>query len=651
VSGISSSLLLVATLSGAAILSHVVRSHLSSRTTSETVLNEPPEKPSFEGILFTPALVTQDPATAPASSETGGADAVREEYRQLVETIPLVTYVDGLAAHAPTIYVSPQLEDLIGYTTEEWMTDDELWLKLLHPDDRVRALSENEIHVQTGKPYRMEYRLRTRDGRWKWFLDEAVIVRDSEGTPMYSRGFLVDITDQKELEQQLAHQAFHDSLTGLANRALFRDRIEHALTRRDHAPIAVVYLDLDDFKAVNDSLGHGTGDDVLRTAAERLIRAVRRSDTVARLGGDEFAILVEEDASTGGERVAQAVLDAFARPVAAGGREFELTASVGVVVSDASSDADTLIRRADLAMYSAKARGKSRLEVYSDSLGDRARDRLEVRTDLRRALADGELEMYFQPIVELANHRTVGAEALMRWKHPGKGWVAPLDFIPIAEEAGLVVELGRSAITAAIDAAIVLRRALDDPDLFVTVNLSARELIEDDLPAFIDRALRSRGLGPGGLVVEITESVLLRDPETAIERLAALRAAGLRIALDDFGTGYSSLSYLGRMPVDILKLAKPFVDAVGSNSREERLLGSLLTLGTDLGLAVVAEGVEQLEQAEALERLGCQLGQGFIFSPPRPLAELLGHYRFSEPTERRASPQFAGSRSADRAWL
>ncbi len=633
---------LLAVLAGVAVLSHAIRSLVArARRNSSNRAGEPETarddltpRPVFEGILFTPRERTESGTSA---------GTVREEYQQLVETIPLVTYVDGLAANAPTIYVSPQLEGLIGYTATEWLEDDDLWLSLVHPDDRVRALSENELHVETGRPFRMEYRLRTRDGRWKWFLDEAVIVSDADGTPVCSRGFMVDITDQKELEQQLAHQAFHDSLTGLANRALFRDRIEHALTRRDNAPVAIVYLDLDDFKSVNDSLGHGTGDDVLRTAGERLQRAVRQSDTVARLGGDEFAILVEEDAETGGERVGQAVLDAFSRPIVAGGREFELTASVGVVVGDRGLGADTLIRRADLAMYSAKARGKGRLEIYDAALGDRARDRLEVRTDLRRALADGELEMYFQPIVDLADRRTVGAEALMRWKHPVKGLVEPLDFIPIAEEAGLVVELGRLAITAAIDAAIVLRRALNDPDLFVTVNLSARELIEDDLPGFIDRALRSRGLEPSGLVVEMTESVLLRDPETAIERLATLRSAGLRIALDDFGTGYSSLSYLSRMPVDILKLAKPFVDAVGSGSREERLLASLVSLGTELDLTVVAEGVERLEQAGALQRLGCQLGQGFVFSAARPLAELIGHYRFSPQPERHDAPQLAAA--------
>jgi diguanylate cyclase (GGDEF)-like protein/PAS domain S-box-containing protein len=637
-------LVLPSTLVGVAVLSHLVRSAVARSRQAAKRRSNPATatpRPAFEGILFMPR----------DSVEAGTrADAIREEYQQLVETMPLVTYVDGLEENAPSIYVSPQLEELIGYSADEWQADQDLWLKLVHPDDRARARSENRIHVETGRPSRMEYRLRTKDGRWKWFLDEAVIMRDAAGTPIYSRGFMVDITDQKELEQQLAHQAFHDSLTGLANRALFRDRIDHALTRRDHAPVAVIYLDLDDFKAVNDSLGHAIGDDVLRTAAQRLQRSVRRGDTVARLGGDEFAILLEEE-PTGCEAVARAILDAFARPIVAGGREFGLTASVGLVVSDGSTDADALIRRADLAMYSAKSRGKGRLEVYTEALGDRARDHLAVRTDLRRALAEGELEMYFQPIVELAGQRTVGVEALMRWRHPTRGLVEPIDFIPIAEEAGLVVELGRTAITAAIDAAVALRRALDDPELFVAVNLSARELVEDDLPGFIDRTLRSRGLAPAGLVVEMTESVLLSDPETAIERLAALRNAGLRIALDDFGTGYSSLSYLGRMPVDILKLAKPFVDAVGSGSREERLLASLVSIGTDLGLTTVAEGVERRDQAEKLELLGCQLGQGFVFSPPRPLAELVGHYRFSSQAERRGSPELARSGSADRAAI
>jgi diguanylate cyclase (GGDEF)-like protein/PAS domain S-box-containing protein len=629
-SGVSLPVLLAA-LVGAIVLSHVVRS-LVERSYGRTA-HRPRSRadrgvsPAFEGIHLMPR----------ENVEAGTrADAIREEYQQLVETMPLVTYIDRLEANAPTIYISPQLEELIGYTADDWHEDEDLWLKLLHPDDRVRALAENQIHVETGRPSRMEYRLRTRDGRWKWFLDESVVMRDAVGTPLYSRGFMIDITDQKELEQQLAHQAFHDSLTGLANSALFRDRIDHALTRRDLAPVAIVYLDLDDFKTVNDSLGHAVGDDVLRTAADRLQRTVRRGDTVARLGGDEFAILLEEDATRHGA-VTQAVLDAFARPIVAGGREFVLTASVGVAVSDNTSDADALIRRADLAMYTAKARGKGLLEVYTSALGERARDRLEVRTDLRRALADGELEMHFQPIVELSGSRTVGAEALMRWRHPTRGLVEPIDFIPIAEEVGLVVELGRSAITAAIDAAVALRQTLDDPELFVTVNLSARELIEDDLPGFIDRTLRSRSLDPAGLVIEMTESVLLRDPEKAIERLSALRDAGLRIALDDFGTGYSSLSYLGRMPVDILKLAKPFVDAVGSDSREELLLASLVSLGTDLALTVVAEGVERLDQVEKLERLGCHLGQGFVFSPPRPLAELLGHYRFS-PTPVRRGP-------------
>ncbi|MFN0155812.1 MAG: putative bifunctional diguanylate cyclase/phosphodiesterase [Gaiella sp.] len=570
--------------------------------------------PVLEGVLFD--------VTAEVTAR-GEAELAREEFRRLVETIPLVTYTDRLESHAPTAYMSPQLEALLGYTVEEWLNDEQLWVKLLHPDDRARAVGENEAHITSGRPYRMEYRLQTKDGGWRWFLDEAVIVRDEEGNPVASKGFLMDITDRKLLEQQLTFQAFHDSLTGLANRALFRDRLEHALTRRRAGPISVVYVDLDDFKAVNDSLGHGVGDDVIRTAAERILRAVRRSDTVARLGGDEFAILVEDDAELATSRVAQAVLEEFRRPVSAGGRQFELTASVGVAISDRELEAEALIQHADLAMYAAKSRGKGRIEEYTDDLSGRARDRLEVRTDLKRALHDGELEMFFQPIVDLERSRTVGAEALMRWNHPEKGWVPPIDFIPIAEEAGLVVELGRWAIERAVLAGVEMREALEQPDFFMSVNVSARELMEEDLATFISRQVASSGLGLDGLVVEMTESMLLSEPEVAIDRLSALRRAGLKVALDDFGTGYSSLSYLARMPVDTLKVAKPFVDALGTASREERLVAAVVGLCRDLELRVIAEGIERIEQADELRRLGCELGQGFLFAPPQSLQSFL----------------------------
>ena len=588
---------------------------------------------ALEGILFD---VTQE------VNERAQADAVREEYRTLVESIPLVTYVDQLKLNTPTIYTSPQLEKLLGYSPDEWKHESTSWVNLLHPDDRERAIKENRIHVETGCPFRLEYRLKTRDGGWRWFLDEAVIMRNAEGTPISSRGFMVDITQQKELEHQLAHEAFHDSLTGLANRALFRDRIEHALSRRGPADVAVIYVDLDDFKAVNDSLGHGVGDDVIRMAADRLRHTVRRSDTLARLGGDEFAILVEDDPGQG-ERIAAAVLSAFSRPILAAGRQFEVRASVGVaqgdvVQGDEPGDAESLIQRADLAMYAAKARGKGRLELYTDALGGRARDRLEVRSDLRKALAGDELELFFQPIVSLADGATVGAEALMRWEHPVKGWVAPIDFIPIAEEAGLVVELGRSALTKAVDAAAVLREKLGTPGFFVSVNLSAQEILEDDLVDFVVELTGKRAFAPETLVLEMTESLMLSDPELAIERLHKLRSLGYRVALDDFGTGYSSLSYLGRMPVDILKIAKPFVDALGSGSREEHLLAAIVPLARDLGLAVVAEGIERPAQAAELIRLGCRLGQGFMYAPPLPLDELVKERRFAPLREQRHEP-------------
>lgn len=579
----------------------------------------------LEGILFD---VTHE------VTERAHADAVREEYRTLVESIPLVTYVNSLVEGRPALYTSPQLEKILGYTHEEWEGESAHWANLLHPDDRDRALRENRIHLESGRPYRMEYRLRTKDGGWRWFLDEAVIVRDADGTPVSSRGFMVDVTQQKELEHQLAHEAFHDSLTGLANRALFRDRIEHALRRRERTEIAVIYVDLDDFKAVNDSLGHGVGDDVIRTAADRLRHTVRRSDTLARLGGDEFAILVEDDPGHG-ERAAAAVLDSFSKPIFAAGRQFEVRASVGIARSDADSDAESLIQRADLAMYAAKARGKGRLAVYTDALGGRARNRLEIRSDLRRALQDDQLQVFFQPIVSLADGATVGAEALLRWEHPTKGWVPPMDFIPVAEEAGLVVELGRLALTKAVRTAELLRSSLDVPGFFVSVNLSAREILEDDLVDFVDELARSTGVPAGSLVLEMTESLMLSDPELAIERLHRLRTLGFKVALDDFGTGYSSLSYLGRMPVDILKIAKPFVDALGSHSREEHLLAALIPLARDLGLAVVAEGIERPAQAADLVHLGCRLGQGFMYAPPLPAEELISRRRFAPLRERR----------------
>ncbi|MFN8224488.1 MAG: EAL domain-containing protein [Gaiellales bacterium] len=584
-----------------------------------------PDGLMLEGILFD---VTQE------VTERAQADAVREEYRTLVETIPLVTYTNSLDIDSPSLYTSPQLEKLLGYGVEEWENGTTRWVDLLHPDDRERAINENREHVETGRPFRLEYRLRTKDGGWRWFLDEAVIVRDAGGHPVSSRGFMVDITQQKELEHRLAHEAFHDSLTGLANRALFHDRVEHALSRRSRTDVAVIYVDLDDFKTVNDSLGHGIGDDVIRTAAERLRHTVRRSDTLARLGGDEFAILVEDDPSHG-ERVAAAVLGAFDLPIVAAGRQFDIRASVGLARSEPNSDAESLIRRADLAMYAAKARGKGRLEVYTEALGGRARDRLEIRSDLRNALKTDQLRMFFQPIVNLADGGTVGAEALLRWEHPTKGWVPPMDFIPIAEEAGLLVELGRSAISKAVVAAAGLRNELEIPGFFVSVNLSPRELLEDDLVDFVDDLTRRHGFPADSLVLEMTESLMLSDPELAIQRLHRLRSLGFRVALDDFGTGYSSLSYLGRMPVDILKIAKPFVDALGTGSREAHLLAALIPLAHDLGLAVVAEGIERPLQTVELVGLGCRLGQGFMYAPPVPAEELVLTHRFAPLRERR----------------
>ncbi|MBM3676694.1 MAG: EAL domain-containing protein [Actinobacteria bacterium] len=574
--------------------------------------------------------------------ELGRRLAREEEYRQLIETLPLVTYAVLLDEEgAPTVYASPQLEKLLGYPVEDWLAEGGMWDRLIHPDDRERNEAAFQAHIESGRPTRTEYRLLTRDGRWKWFLDDAVVVSDAGGRRV-SRGFMVDITERKELESQLAFQAFHDSLTGLANRALFRDRLEHALARRREETVAIVYLDVDDFKDVNDDLGHAAGDELIRLTAERMLRSVRAGDTVARVGGDEFAILVEDHGERAAQRIVSKLLEVFREPVTIAGREFEVTVSVGTATSTPGIDADVLIQRADLAMYAVKSRGKGGHEQYSDELSSRSRDRLAIRSDLRRAIADGGLDLFYQPIVELPVRATIGAEALIRWNHPTRGLVMPMDFIPVAEEAGLIVELGRWAIARAAETCVAIRRDLELPGFFVTVNLSARELAETDLPAFISQATAAAGLSSDGLIVEITESLLLSDPEGAVERLEALRSQGIRVALDDFGTGYSSLSYLGRLPVDLLKIAKPFVDAIGTASRDERLLRALVSLCADLDLTVVAEGIERAEQADYLDTLGCRLGQGWLFTPALEYDEVVAHIRRSRTPQGGRSPLRVG---------
>jgi diguanylate cyclase (GGDEF)-like protein/PAS domain S-box-containing protein len=431
---------------------------------------------------------------------------------------------------------------------------------------------------------------------------------------------LRDVSERRAMEDALRHQAFHDGLTGLPNRALFDDRLAQALARdrRGESQVAVVLVDLDDFKAVNDSLGHAAGDDLLVECARRFDGIVRASDTAARLGGDEFAVLVEDhDAAGAAGEVARRLREALDRPFAIDGRALHVAASVGVAVAEAGVAPLDVVRNADIAMYQAKERGGDELVAFEPRMLHAARERLDLREDLRGALERGELAVHYQPVVGLGDGETVAVEALMRWSHPVHGDVSPVRFIPVAEETGMIVALG----------AWVLERACADlpalqagaPGVRIGVNVSAVQLREPGFPEEVRAILRRTGVAPGDVVLELTESVFADDEQVA-GALRALRALGVSLSVDDFGTGYSSLSYLRRLEVDSIKIDRSFVAGLGEEPRDAALVRSIIELGHALGLTMVAEGVEDADQETFLRDAGCDLAQGWLFGRPAPLA-------------------------------
>jgi len=427
----------------------------------------------------------------------------------------------------------------------------------------------------------------------------------------------------------MVHQALHDTLTGLPNRALFLDRLEHALARavRGGSEVAVLFLDLDRFKTVNDSLGHAAGDRLLCTVAQRISTCMRAADTAARLGGDEFAVLLEDLVSTHeAVRVAERIIGELEAPIAVAGREVFVGASIGVATG--AYGADDLLSHADVAMYRAKAQGKGRYAMFEAGMQAEVIDRLELEADLQRAIDRGELEVFYQPIIALGTGEMAGHEALVRWRHPTRGLMVPESFIPVAEETGLVVALGRFVLCEATRQAAEWA-ATPGTELSMNVNLSGRQLEDPALLDDVTAILRETGLPAARLVLEITETVLMHDTEATIERLRALRALGVRLAVDDFGTGYSSLRYLNRFPLDVLKMAKPFVDGLGSKEENPALARAIIDLGSSLGLSIVAEGIERSAQLAQLRRLGCPMGQGYWFGRPLPAAEAGAHLAIS----------------------
>jgi diguanylate cyclase (GGDEF)-like protein/PAS domain S-box-containing protein len=549
--------------------------------------------------------------------------AVRQNearFRSLVQhssDVIIVTKADGTMR-----FVSPSAARVFGYDPAQ-LTNLEV-AGLLHPEDRTRAAHFfREAAASPGVTGPVEWRFRQADG--SWLHAELLATNLLHDTSV--RGIVLntrDVSERKRLEQQLTHQAFHDPLTGLANRALFRDRVSHALAlaQREGRPITVLFLDLDDFKRVNDSLGHAEGDRLLIAAAERFLSCARAADTVARLGGDEFAILIEHVAADGQAGLLDRLTSAMAHPFTLSGNQVQVSASIGVAPATGDESADDLLRNADVAMYAAKRRGKGRSEAYESAMYADVRSRLEMEAALRAGIERTELILHYQPIVDLETGALYGVEALVRWEHPRLGLLLPEHFITLAEETGLIARLGEWVLGEACRQLQAWRLAYPHVPLSVSVNISGRQLQGPGIAEAVRDVLAATGVDPSAVILEITESVLMQQIESVPERLQELKDLGVRLAIDDFGTGYSSLSYLQRFPIDILKIAKPFVDEVGHGADRSALARAIIGLGDTLKLHTIAEGIEMAEQRQALLELGCPLGQGYYFAAALPPSEI-----------------------------
>jgi diguanylate cyclase (GGDEF)-like protein/PAS domain S-box-containing protein len=720
-----------------------------------------------------------------------------EDYRRMVERLPVIIYTAELGEFGRWRYVSPQVQEILGYTAEDLRADPKLWARLLHPDDRERALEfETEDYLGQRNTSPVEYRMRTRDGRLVWVLDEAVLEADENGVPVW-HGVLYDITARKKTErdlqralsqqavvarlgeralrdsepdslmraattligeidgvhsaciwelardgrrlnlragiedqvigadrrvsaardshagtalesgahaivtdwvseerfsmppvlrvlgaasslavlidgkdhpfgvldvhstepgrftpkdvpflraaanvladalerhaadQALRHRVLHDALTGLPNRLSFVDALTDALRRAtvSGSPVGILFLDLDHFKLINDSLGHHAGDALLRAVAPRLRAHLRPGDVVARFGGDEFGILIDRLADEAEAlAIADRVAAAFAHPFSVDGVEHFVSASIGVAVAHAAErtvNAELLIRDADAAMYRAKESGRARCVVFDAEMRATAMRRIEIERELRHALDREELTLHYQPVVDLRTGAITGLEALVRWRHPERGLLDPVEFVSIAEDSGLIEPIGRWVQERACRQALEWHQLRPDSRPFdVAVNLSARQVAHRDLPEIVAGVISSTGLDPIHLRLEITESVLVEESATAIASLEALNELGVRLVLDDFGTGYSSLAYLNRFPFHALKIDRSFVDALGIEQERTAIVEAIIGMARALSLEVIAEGVESEVQLAELRRLGCDYAQGHLFQPAMPAAQV-----------------------------
>jgi diguanylate cyclase (GGDEF)-like protein/PAS domain S-box-containing protein len=526
-----------------------------------------------------------------------------------------VTFIVG---DGRVTYQSPSTERVMGYAPDSLLGRD--YLDLVHPDDRARTVEfVRGLLDEPGASGLLACRLQAADGV---YLPVESSCRNLLHDPAVA-GFVVtarDVTERQQLEQQLEHRAFHDDLTGLANRALLLDRLQHTAARvaRSGGRYAVLVVDVDGFKPINDTFGHATGDAVLRAVARRLEAATRRSDTIARLASDEFAVLVEEHLdAVDAARIAARILAEVRQPIPTGGADVTVSVSIGIADDRDGDRPEDVLRNADIAMYLAKRDGADRFEVFEPRMHLAVVERLSLESDLQRAIDQAELRCHYQPIVTLTDRRIVGVEALVRWEHPDRGTVSPGEFVPLAEETGLIVGLGRSVLREACSQVATWRHTIPSArDLTVSVNVSMRQFSHGDLLADVRGALADSGLPASALTLELTESALANDADRTIQVLEQLRSLGVRIAIDDFGTGYSSLAYLHRFPVDVLKIDRSFVTSVVSGRQSPLLARAIVELGRSLHLATVAEGIEHDAELAQFRELECTHGQGFLFARP-----------------------------------